>query len=130
MFKIGRDNNGLSGLISLLKQGHPSARGKDCVQTVLEYLQRRRLQTSVGNLFQCAVTNQKKKDSRVVTLDFRRANLKLFKKLSSRVLQESAFEGLGVQECWSVFKNHVGEQEEQQFHCVISQANRVEDQLI
>lgn len=55
---------------------------------------------SIGNLFQFAVTNKNKKDSRIVTLDSRRANLKLCQKLFSRILQESAFEGLGVQECW------------------------------
>lgn len=114
---------------SLLKQGHPRAHGRELCPDYPEYLQWERLLASIGNLFQFAFANKKKKDNRVVTLDFRRANLKLFKKLFSRVLQESAFEGLGVQECWSVFKNHVIEQQEQQFHCVISQASRVEDQL-
>ena len=45
----------------------------------------------------------RKKDSRVTTLDFRIANFKLF----SRVPWESAFEGLGVHECWSVLKKHL-----------------------
>ena len=49
----------------------------------------------------------RKKVSRVATLDFRRANFKLFRELVSRVSWESAFEGLGVHECWSVFKNHL-----------------------
>ncbi|GAB0208399.1 mitochondrial enolase superfamily member 1 [Grus japonensis] len=55
----------------------------------------------------------RKKDSRVPTLDFRRANFKLFRELFSRVPWESAFEGLGVHECWSVFKNHLLEAQEQ-----------------
>ena len=37
-----------------------------------------------------------KTDSRVATLDFRRANFKVFRELFSR---ESAFEGSGVHEC-------------------------------
>lgn len=44
--------------------------------------------------------------SRVDTLDFKRANFKLVSKLVSSVPWKSAFEGLGVCECWSVFKNH------------------------
>ena len=47
----------------------------------------------------------RKKVSRVATLDFKRANFKLFRELLSRVPWESAFEGLGVYECQSVFKN-------------------------
>ena len=54
-----------------------------------------------------------KKVSRVATLDFRRANFKLFRKLVSSIPWESAFEGLGVHECWSVFKNHLLEAQEQ-----------------
>ena len=42
----------------------------------------------------------RKKDSRLAMLDFRRANFKLFRELFSRVPWESAFEGLGVHECW------------------------------
>ena len=38
----------------------------------------------------------RKKDSRVATLDFRRANFKLCRELFSRVSWESAFEGLGA----------------------------------
>ncbi|KAK4806138.1 hypothetical protein QYF61_001061 [Mycteria americana] len=55
----------------------------------------------------------RKKDSRVATLDFRRANFKLLGELISRVPWESAFEGLGVHECWSAFKNHLLEAQEQ-----------------
>ncbi|XP_040977464.1 uncharacterized protein LOC121232961 [Aquila chrysaetos chrysaetos] len=54
----------------------------------------------------------RKQDSRVATLDFRRANFKLFRELLSRVPWESAFEGLGVHECWSVFKQHLLEAQE------------------
>jgi len=42
------------------------------------------------------VSVMRKKDSRVATLDIRRANFKLFRELFSRVPWESAFEGLGV----------------------------------
>ncbi|KAF1454703.1 putative RNA-directed DNA polymerase from transposon X-element, partial [Spheniscus demersus] len=44
---------------------------------------------------------------------FRRTNLKLFGELFSRVPWESAFEGLGVHESWSVFKKHLLEAQEQ-----------------
>lgn len=94
-----------------------------------EYHQWERLLKSIGNLLPFAAANKKKKESRAFSLDFRRANPKLFNKLFSRVLQESAFEGLGFQECWWVFESHMIDQQEQQFHCVISQASRVEDQL-
>ena len=39
--------------------------------------------------------------------------LKLFRELLSRVPWEFAFEGLGVHKCWSIFKNHLLEAEEQ-----------------
>ena len=55
----------------------------------------------------------RKKDSRVATLDFRRANFTLFRELLSRVPWESAFEALGVHECWSFFKNHLLKAQEQ-----------------
>ena len=54
----------------------------------------------------------RKKDGRVATLDFRRANLKLLGELLSRVPWESAFEGLGVHK-WSVFENYLLEAQEQ-----------------
>lgn len=53
------------------------------------------------------------KESRVVTLDFRRANFKLSREVFSRVPWESVFEGLGAHECWSVFKNHLLEAQKQ-----------------
>ena len=59
----------------------------------------------------CSV--KRKKDSRFATLAFRRANIKLFRELFNRVPWECAFEGLGVHECWSVFKNHRLEAQEQ-----------------
>ncbi|GAB0210316.1 mitochondrial enolase superfamily member 1 [Grus japonensis] len=55
----------------------------------------------------------RKKDSRVATLDFRRANFKLLRELLIGLSWESAFEGLGVHKCWSVFKNHLLEAQEQ-----------------
>ena len=55
---------------------------------------------------------KRKKDSRVATLDFRRANFKVFRELFSRVPWESAFEDLGVHECWSFFKDHLLEAQE------------------
>ncbi|KAK4811148.1 hypothetical protein QYF61_019779 [Mycteria americana] len=55
----------------------------------------------------------RKKVSRVATLDLRRANFKLFRELVSSVPWESAFEGLGVHECWSVFKSHLLKAQEQ-----------------
>jgi len=55
----------------------------------------------------------RKKDSRVATLNFRRANFKLYRGLFSRVPWKSAFEALGVHKCWSVFKNHILEAQEQ-----------------
>ena len=64
------------------------------------------------------------KDSRVATLDFRRANFKLFRQLFSRVLWKSAFEDLGVQKCWSIFKIL---HRSRQLHCVSSQARWAED---
>jgi len=44
--------------------------------------------------------------SRIKTLDFRRANFGLFKDLLGGILWVRAFEGRGVQECWSLFKRH------------------------
>lgn len=47
--------------------------------------------------------NQNRIDSR----NFKKANFRLFREVLSRIPQESAFEGLGVHECCSVFKNHL-----------------------
>lgn len=55
----------------------------------------------------------RKKDSRVDSLDFRRTNFILFRELFSRVTWESTFEGLRVHKCWSAFKNHLLEAQEQ-----------------
>jgi len=55
----------------------------------------------------------RKKDSRVASLNFRRANFKLLQELFSRAPWESAFEGLRVHRCWSVFKNLLLEAQEQ-----------------
>jgi len=45
-------------------------------------------------------------DHEMVTLDFRRANFGLFKDLLGGIPWVSALEGRGVQESWSLFKNH------------------------
>lgn len=65
---------------------------------------------------------------RVATLNFSRAKFKLllFRKLFNRVSQEYAYEVSGVHKCWSVFKNPF---RSSQFHCVISQTSRAQDQL-
>jgi len=55
----------------------------------------------------------RRKVSRVVTLGFKKANFNLFRGLVNSVPWESAFEGLGVHECWSVFKNHLLKAQEQ-----------------
>ncbi|KFO59554.1 hypothetical protein N302_13641, partial [Corvus brachyrhynchos] len=49
----------------------------------------------------------------VATLYFKRENFKLFRELLSSAPWESAFEGLGIHEYWSVFKNHLLEAQEQ-----------------
>lgn len=51
----------------------------------------------------------RKKFSRVTTWYFERASFKLLRELFNSVSWESAFEGLGVHECWSVFKNDLSE---------------------
>jgi len=55
----------------------------------------------------------KKKVSRVSTQDFKTEYLKLFRKLLSNVPWESAFEGLVVHDCWSIFKNHLLKEKKQ-----------------
>jgi len=44
--------------------------------------------------------------SRIKTLDFRTANFGLFKDLLGGIPWTRALEGRGVQECWSLFKHH------------------------
>lgn len=51
--------------------------------------------------------------SRIDAPNFKKANLKLFREVLSRVRQEFAFGGCGVHERWSVFKNHLLEGQEQ-----------------
>lgn len=57
--------------------------------------------------------------SRVVSPDFKRANFKPLTESVSRVPLEPAFEGLGVYESWSLFKNHLLKRQEQAIpaHC-------------
>ena len=54
-----------------------------------------------------------KKVIRVATLDFQKANFELLRELLKSVPWESLSEGLGVHECWSVFKHHLLEAQEQ-----------------
>ncbi|KAK4831046.1 LOW QUALITY PROTEIN: hypothetical protein QYF61_014978 [Mycteria americana] len=51
--------------------------------------------------------------SRTATLDFRRADFGLFRRLVERVLQEAALMGKGVQEGWTFFKEEVLRAQEQ-----------------
>jgi len=44
--------------------------------------------------------------SKIKTLDLRRANFALFKKLLGGIPRARALESRGVQECWSLFKFH------------------------
>ena len=48
-----------------------------------------------------------------MVLDIGRVDFGLLKGLVSKVPWESAFEGFGVQECWSLFKSHVLRAQEQ-----------------
>jgi len=45
--------------------------------------------------------------SKFATLDFRRADLELFRELLGKVTWEKALEGRGAQESWLVFKDHL-----------------------
>ena len=45
--------------------------------------------------------------SKLSTLDFWRADFKLFLELLGRVTWDKALEGRGAQESWSVFRNHL-----------------------
>jgi len=58
---VGRELWRPSSPTPLLKQGHLQQAAQDPVQAGLEYLQRRRLQTSLGSLFQGSVTLRGKK---------------------------------------------------------------------
>lgn len=57
--------------------------------------------------------------SRVVSLDFKKANFKPLRESVSRVPWEPAFEGLRVHESWSLLKNHLIKTKEQAIpvHC-------------
>ena len=46
------------------------------------------------------------------TLDMGTADFGLLQELVSKVLWESALEGVGVHECWSLFNSHVLAQEQ------------------
>jgi len=45
--------------------------------------------------------------SKLITLDFRRADFVLLRDLLSRIPQDKALEGREAQESWSVFKDHL-----------------------
>jgi len=45
--------------------------------------------------------------SKLTTLDFRRADLSLFRDLLGRVLRAEALEGRGAQESWLIFQDHL-----------------------
>lgn len=48
----------------------------------------------------------------------------------SRLLWESAFEGLGVHQCWSVLRTTLQEHTSRQLHYVLNQARLAEQQLL
>ena len=56
--------------------------------------------------FQIIGDDRRKTASKTSTLDMGRADFGLLKELVSKVPWESAFEGTGVHECWSLFKSH------------------------
>ena len=59
------------------------------------------------------VGDRRKTSSKTSTLDMGRADFGLLKELVSKVPWESAFEDLGVHECWSLFKSHLLRAQEQ-----------------
>jgi len=61
MAGVGRDLCGSSSPTLLPKQGHLQQAAQDLAQAGFQYLQRRRLHTSLGSLFQCSVTLRVKK---------------------------------------------------------------------
>ena len=59
------------------------------------------------------IGDRRKNASKTSALDKGRADFGLLKKLVSKVPWESAFEGIGVHECWSLFKSHLLRVQEQ-----------------
>ena len=57
--------------------------------------------------------DRSKTASKTLTLNMGRADFRLLKELVSKVPWESAFEGIGVHECWSLFKSHLLRAQEQ-----------------
>ena len=53
------------------------------------------------------IGDRRKTASKTSTLDMGRADFGLLKELLRQVPWESAFEGVGVHECWSLFKSHL-----------------------
>jgi len=61
MFRVGRDIWGSSSPTPLPKQGQLQQAAQDCIQAGFEDLQRRRIHSLLGSLFQCSVTLRGKK---------------------------------------------------------------------
>ncbi|XP_052628596.1 uncharacterized protein LOC128134646 [Harpia harpyja] len=59
------------------------------------------------------IGDRRKTASKTSTLDMGRADFRLLRGLVSKVPWESAFEGIGVHECWSLFKSHLLRAQEQ-----------------
>lgn len=69
--------------------------------------------------------NKEEKDNRLATdslPDFRRPNFNLFREVSLDCPWEFGFEGLGVHECWPVFRKYFLEPQEETIphHSVLS----------
>ena len=62
--------------------------------------------------------------SRIKTLDLRRADFALFRELLGGIPWARALEGRGVQESWSVFKQHFLHAQEQ---CIPLRKNRAKE---
>lgn len=57
--------------------------------------------------------NKEKKDNKLATLDFRRANFILFREDSLEYRCKFGSEGLGIHKCWPVFRKYFLEPQEQ-----------------
>jgi len=75
------------------------------------------------------VGDRRKTASKTSTLGMRKADFGLLKELVSEVTWESAFEGIWVHECWSLFKSHLLRAQERQFKGARSQPSGAEGWL-
>ncbi|GAB0186493.1 hypothetical protein GRJ2_001114600 [Grus japonensis] len=57
--------------------------------------------------------DRRKTATKTSTLDMRRADFRLLRELVSQVPWETALEGIGVHQCWSLFKGHLLRAQEQ-----------------